>query len=410
MQIPSETGRIRDYGPITGYMYNSSVYERFFYDPGYSLYSQPLNDSVPQLLSDLTGIPVNDLFINLEGGNIQFDGLKTGFGSQLLLEQNPSFNETTLCNQLKSYFRLNEFILLPVPENIGGADWHRTDMFMKVLDTETILISEYPDWVPDYGIIEGIADSLGLLMNGFGKPYHIIRIPAPVLADGTYANEPTDEVRSYTNALILNRKVIVPSYGTLSDSIAKAIYQEAMPGYEIVMVDSRSLSGSYGAIHTYTCQLPQSELLRFQHYRINGEQEFQPEMPISCYPQTNSMIDSLLVHYRVHPSQSFSTSRMFPACPGFIGTIPDLSPGDTVSYYLSMHTPGNQVTEPLPAPDAVYTFWFPAIQTDIRESFETNQTMKLYPNPNDGSFIVNWRLILSLEKLLNSLMLMEINV
>lgn len=389
LRIENEDDRIRDYGPMVGYQYNGEIYDRFLYDAGFSIYNQPLNDTLPSILGSVTGLPAIPLFLELQTGCIVFDGLKSAFGSRSILDLNPGIPEDDLIAQLKNYFKADQFILLPKAEHLGGGGRHPLSLFMKFTDTETVLISQLPENAADFEVLEQIADTIASLVNGFGKPYQVVRIPVPTLNNGAYATSIMDEGRSYTQSLIINKKVLIPSFDQSTDSIAKCIYEDMMPGYEVFQIDSRALSESFSSIHTSAVQIPQQELFRFRHYRISGEQEVQYEIPVSCYPQFNQAMDSILVHYRVHPSDEFITSPLLPACPGYIGTISGFSPGDTVSYYLSAHGSGYSVTEPLTAPQGCYSFHIQPLNTGWKEIEEQDHTFNIYPNPGNGRMVID---------------------
>ncbi len=63
-----------------------------------------------------------------------------------------------------------------------------------------------------------------------------------------------DELASYVNALILNRKVFVPLFGIEADDDALAVWREVMPGYEVRGFESAGESAwtNTDAIHCRT--------------------------------------------------------------------------------------------------------------------------------------------------------------
>ncbi|MCF8231192.1 MAG: agmatine deiminase family protein [Bacteroidales bacterium] len=95
--------------------------------------------------------------------------MKYGFTSTRMLEQNPEYSEEELAGMLEDYFNTEELIFLEELENTGGGIWGHVDMYVKIIDFETIMVSEYPEYVPDYELIESIADYLGSLTNHFGE-------------------------------------------------------------------------------------------------------------------------------------------------------------------------------------------------------------------------------------------------
>ena len=102
-------------------------------------------------------------------------------------------------------------------------------------------MGQYPTGVADGPQIEA---NLNYILNNFqtpyGRPYRVVRIPMPPDEYGQYPNQWSDYL-TYTNSLILNNLVLVPIYGLAQDSEALSIYQEAMPGYNIVGINMRNV-------------------------------------------------------------------------------------------------------------------------------------------------------------------------
>jgi agmatine deiminase len=382
----TETLWIRDYGPITAYKTSGTTFRQFF-DAGYSAYNRPKDDSIPSQLGNYWNIPVLNLPLQLEGGNLIFDGFIRAFGSKRILDQNAPMSQEQISNILKDYFALDDFVFLEKLLNSGGGIWMHVDMYMKLIDYETIMVSEYPSHLPDYPVIEGIVDLLSNLTNEFGRNYKIIRIPAPPRADGTYATTLNAEMRTYTNALTINDVVVVPSYNLPMDAVAKQIYEDAMPGYSIKMVDSRTLTPLYGAIHCITREIPQEDMLRIRHAKTEGEILYNHEIPIAANVRSNSPVDTIWIRYRIHPDTGYKRVQMWPTCPGYMGIIDGLFLSDTVSYYIEANSQTNSVTQPLVAPHGVYTFWFDASVGSPAP--EIAASAHIYPNPTNGEFSIH---------------------
>jgi len=83
-----------------------------------------------------------------------------------------------------------------------------------MLNEETILVKQVPDWHPEYDCIEYLVWELSQLTNVWGRPYTIRRIFC-----GSYNGT---AVAAYTNALILNKKVLVPLFNISTDQQARA--------------------------------------------------------------------------------------------------------------------------------------------------------------------------------------------
>lgn len=383
----TETLWIRDFGPFTGYGdFEGEGMERYMIDAGYSAYGRPNDDSIPSQIANLWEMPSVELPLELEGGNILLDGLKYGFASTRLLEQNPSYSEEELTAMLEDYFSHQQFVLLDELPQSGGGIWGHVDMYIKIVDSETLMISKYPEFVPDYELIESQVEYLSQLNTYFEEPFKIIRIPAPPNADGNWPDEQDDEMRTYTNSLTMNDVVVVPSYGLpYYDSVAEAVYRKAMPGYTIEMVDSQNLTPLYGAIHCITKEVPQEEMLRIIHKKVVGMQSYNQDMLVYSQCYNEAEVDSLFLFYRKNGQIGYTKTDMYQVCPQNYGVIPNCDPADTISYYIEAKTATASTKHPLSAPDGNHTFWFDP-STDIDKA--DAEVFNVYPNPAKASFFI----------------------
>ncbi len=384
----TETLWIRDFGPFTAYGVFEDAPERFFYDAGYSQYSRPKDDSIPSQLGNFWNFPTVDLDLEFEGGNFMLDGLANGFATKRIYSQNPLLTPDEIQQQLKDYFNLQSVVFLDVLNHSGGGIWKHVDMFMKVLDYETILVSSYPDSLPDYPVIESNVEILSQKLNYFQNPYKIIRIPAPPKEDGTFATTQNDEMRTYTNSLIINNIIIVPSYNLPEyDSAAKHIYEEHMPGYIIKMVDARTLTPLYGALHCISKEIPQERLLKIVHEKVEGPQVYMSDFAITCLANCDSLVEEMWLNYKINDATEFQITPIYLVCPTHYGVIEGLLPTDTVHYFIEGRSGLNTVTYPLSSPDGYFTFWFDIVGNE--ELDYPNDHFSVYPNPSDGKITID---------------------
>ena len=157
-------------------------------------------------------------------------------------------------------------------ENLTYDGIHHIDMHMKLLNEETLLIAEYPEGVADGPQIEAnIQYILENYNSAFGTPFNIIRIPSPPSSTGNYPDD-NGYYRTYTNSVFVNNTVLVPFYRTEYDTIAQRIYEQALPGYNIVGIDvdnqGENLISYSGAIHCITHSVGVNEPLLIQHQEL----------------------------------------------------------------------------------------------------------------------------------------------
>lgn len=383
----TETLWVRDFGPFTGYGVFENAPERFFYDAGYSQYGRPHDDSIPSQIGNYWNIPTVGLNLEFEGGNLLLDGLANGFATKRIYSQNPLLTPQEIEQQLKDAFNLQSIVFLDVLNHSGGGIWKHVDMFMKVLDYETIMVSSYPDSLPDYPVIESYVELLSQSLNYFQNPYNIVRIPAPPKEDGTFAITQDDEMRTYTNSLIINNVIIVPSYNLPAyDSVAKQIYEAHMPGYIIKMIDARTLTPLFGALHCISKEIPQERLLKIVHEKVEGSQTYATDFAITCLANCDSLVEEMWLHYKLNDDSEFQTTPIHLVCPTHYGVIEGLLPTDTVHYFIEGRSGTNTVNYPLSSPDGFFTFWFDVVGE--KEPVSTASNYSVYPNPSAGKITI----------------------
>ena len=267
---------IRDYAGNT--IYSDDVGERALTDWIYNR-PRPNDDVMPSAHAALVGMPIyitdsgtNDL-VNT-GGNFMSDGLGNAFASELILEENAPGNpygvsaktEAQIDGIMNAYMGVENYIKMPIlPYDVI----HHIDMHMKLLDEETLLVSEYPEGVADGPQIEANIDYvLSNFSSVFGTPYKVKWIPAPPSSGGSYPDT-GGYYRTFTNAVFVNGTVMVPTYRPEVDTPALAQWQEMLPGYNIVGIDvdnpGENLIASLGAIHCITHTIGVDEPLWIVH-------------------------------------------------------------------------------------------------------------------------------------------------
>jgi hypothetical protein len=197
---------------------------------------------------------------------------------------------------------------------------------------------------------------LETLTSSYGTPYEIVRIPMPNVYSGV--------VRSYTNSLIVNDMVLVPTYGISEDDSALALYQSLYPAYDIVGLDCADIIESGGAIHCVTMQVGTPNLIFIHHAPLPDTAGSPHDFHVVCGidPSAHSSLDpdELLVCWNTTGVPPFDTLVMEPMRgDSFYADIPVQPMGTTVSYYISAaDSAGFSNTHPLYAPEnGVHSFY-----------------------------------------------------
>ena len=390
MNAPWNSIWIRDYAGNT--VYTNDVGERALTD---WIYNRPRpNDNImPSAHAALVGSPIyitntgtNDL-VNT-GGNFMSDGLGNAFASELILEENQAGNpynvsaktEAQIDGIMSSYMGIDNYIKMPT---LPYDEIHHIDMHMKLLDEETLLVSRYPNGVADGPQIQAnINEVVNNQMSVFGTPYDVIWIDAPPSTSGSYPDT-GGLYRTYSNSVIVNKSILVPIYRPEVDAAALAVYEEAMPGYNVVGIDvdnsGENLISSLGAIHCITHTIGVNNPLLIVHQPID-QANAGTTVAVNAMIKHSSGIQAATVFWREDGSSFFNQTPMsFVSDDNWSATIPIPVSGTDVEYYIrGQANSGKTLTRPLVAPDG---FWTIDVQTLNATEWAYEHILGPYPNP-----------------------------
>lgn len=390
---------IRDYGPNT--IYSDDVGERAIVDWIYNR-PRPNDDVMPSAHAALVGSPIyitntgtNDL-VNT-GGNFMSDGMGNAFASDLILDENAPGNpygvsaktEEQIDGIMNAYMGIQNYIKM---ETLPYDVIHHIDMHMKLLDEETLLVSEYPEGVADGPQIEANIDYvLSNFTSPFGTPYKVKWIPAPPSVGGNYPDT-GGAYRTYTNATFINGTVLVPTYRPEVDTPALAQWEEMLPGYNIVGIDvdnpGENLINLLGAIHCITHTIGVEEPMWIVHQPI-AEANANSTVQIDALIKHVSGISAASVYWREAGNTDYTQVPM-----SFVSgdtwtaelTMPNTAAG--VEYYVEGEANSGKIqTRPIVAPEG---YWTINIGNLSINDWAEQHISGAYPNPTTGT--VNFRL------------------
>ncbi len=363
---------IRDYGANT--VYGDEVDDLFLVDWIYNR-PRPLDDVSPQAVADHLNLELYSTTTapwNLWncGGNFMQNGNGQGFASNLVLNENqggtsswgapfPNHSEAQINNIQNQFLGIDEYIKMTVLPFDGI---NHIDMHMKLLDEETLLVSEYPEGVSDGPQIEA---NIAYIQNNFttryGNPYKIVRIPAPPAANnGNYP--PNGWYCTYANGVFVNNTFIVPTYYEEYDTVAFRILQEALPGYNIVGIDvdnsGQNLISAGGAIHCITHTVGVDDPLLITYQKLPDTNETEEAYTLNAYLNHVSGVSSATLFWKTDLDAPYQSVPMT-AIGGnnWSGDIPAQGLNTTVYYYVEgVANNGKTQTHPLPAPEGYRSF------------------------------------------------------
>jgi agmatine/peptidylarginine deiminase len=392
IEVPYNSIWIRDYGPNT--MYRNDVDSLFLVDWIYNR-PRPDDDAMPDEHALWHNVPLYETtqapsdLVNT-GGNWMSDGLGTAFASELILDENDAGNpylvtvknETDINNIMSDFMGIDRYIKMTV---LPYDDIHHIDMHMKLLDEETLLVSEYPAGVADGPQIEAnLQYVLSNFNSVFGTPYKVVRIPAPPSTSGSYPNS-GGYYRTYANQVFINKTVLVPFYRQEYDTIAQRILEEAMPGYNIIGIDvdnsGQNLISLSGAIHCITHSVGVNDPMLIVHQALPDTYDDTNPYFVSAEIQHRSGISGATLYWATTPGGPYASVTMSNGGGNtWTANIPAQAVGTLVYYYIEGTANSGKVqVRPITAPTGYWEFEI----LDLLDVAELNSAdlLSVYPNP-----------------------------
>jgi hypothetical protein len=363
---------------------------------------RPDDDIIPDALADhleidlysTTAEPYN---LMNTGGNWMSDGFGTAFESELVLDENqggstwwtdfPNHTTEEIEGIFEDFMGVHTFIKMPTLPYDGI---HHIDMHMKLLDESTLMVSEYPEGVADGPQINANVDYvLSNFTTKWGTPFNIIRIPSPPQLGGGYPNT-GGWYETYSNAVFVNEKILLPTYYEEYDTTAIRIWEEAMPGYEIVGIDcdgSENIISLSGAIHCITHSVSVEDPLIISHLPLPDTENTTDPYTVEAYLSHRSGILQANLFYSDNPYGPWTEISMNDLGDGenWTADIPAAPEDSDIFYYISANAnSGKTGSRPMPAPEGWWTFHIGEITINGIDNFSESligDFAPAYPNP-----------------------------
>ena len=378
VNAPTDTYWVRDYGPW--YIFEDK--EPAIIDFRYYSGDRPKDDSIPFVFSEFWNIPLYGMNLLYEGGNIMEDGRGRGVSDDWPTVMMNNNDEENIRNKMRDYLGIDPLHLL------GQHLLGHVDCWGKYLAPDIILIARVPENKPHYSQFEETANYFATTNCCWGYPYRVYRMDIPE------AGHNLSTVAPYTNSLILNKTVYLPmGEDSVYNQNAIAVYQEALPGYEIVAVNGSDSAPwfSCDALHCRTRGVMDFNMLFVDHRNVLfGEQAWQDSIPVVskfiAYSGANLKQDSLLVYYSIDGSAYQAAHMTATGNPDeYVGFITGYQLGSQIDYYVfGADESGHRYTQPVFAALDPHHFTIEEHQAIVESIVET----KLYPNPTTGQFTV----------------------
>ena len=189
----------------------------------------------------------------LEGGSIESDGEGTLLTtSECLLSDNRN-NKTKIEIEakLKELLGLKRILWLNHGCLKGDDTDSHVDTLARFCSSDTIAYVQCEDQTDcHYLELKVMEKELQRFRTLAGEPYTLIPLP---MATAIYVDGGCLPA-TYANFLIINGAVLVPTYYSTKDALAKQQLQKAFPDREIVGIDCTALIKQHGSLHCVTMQ------------------------------------------------------------------------------------------------------------------------------------------------------------
>ena len=335
----SDSYWVRDYGPW--YIFedrNPAIVDNIYNRP------RPNDDNMSGVFANYWQIPMYGMNLEHTGGNMMEDGRGHGVSDNLVLQENNN-NEANVRQKMRDYLGIDPYHITIDPQ---GDYIAHVDCWGKYLAPDKILIARVPQSNSHYADYESVAQYFETTNCCWGYPYRVYRVDEP--GGSTLA--------PYTNSLILNKSVYVPMGSNSNyNQQALAVYQEAMPGYEIVGVTNNDYYISWentDALHCRTRGVMDFGMLFVDHRDVKfGVQEWQDSIAITskfiAYSGQDLKQDSLLVYYSIDGGAYQVAHMTATGEPDeYVGYITGYQGGSEIDYYVfGADESGHRYTQPV---------------------------------------------------------------
>ncbi|MCJ7729771.1 MAG: agmatine deiminase family protein, partial [Sedimentisphaerales bacterium] len=282
---------IRDYGPRYFYVNNNHA----IMDHVYNRSGRPNDDGLPTFLANYWSDPCYGIGLWHGGGNFHAFSDGNGFSSNLILNENPAYTADDINDIFRDYFNVKLTIFPRLPSSIDATG--HIDMWFLPLSPTKVLISQFTS-----GEGQTITNNAAAVLQARG--YTVYRTPA-WNSSGTHY--------TYTNAAIVNNKVFISLYSSYSTENAQALstFQSAMPGYEIIQIDTDNIIGSAGAIHCIMKHVyqPKTPVPTVEVVWPNGDETLQPgaQEQIEWVASDDASVTSVDLYYSTNAGSTWTT-------------------------------------------------------------------------------------------------------
>lgn len=259
--IPTDDVWIRDYGPICTVSDNGLNVLDFVFDGWGQKYRHEQDNAFNARLIKRSGLKGLHSHVDqvLEAGNIEINGRGELLCSSLCFRRNgdiPDFDTGQLEKKFAAWFGSVETYWIDDVRLQGDDTDGHIDTLARFC-TDDVMVYSAPGHKNDAN--NEALKQLAMQLHSIKKRNNKIELvplplPDPIFLSGKQLPA------SYTNFLITNKSVLVPTFNDKRDGHALKVLEELLPTREIVEIDSTVLIQQRGGLHCATMQLPENIL------------------------------------------------------------------------------------------------------------------------------------------------------
>ncbi|MBI1745486.1 MAG: agmatine deiminase family protein [Acidobacteria bacterium] len=255
-RVPNNFSWARDHGPI--FLKDSeghALITHWPYNAWGNKYAYDLDCKIPAHIARITGLPIAQAPMILEGGAIDVNGKGTLLTTEACLRhpnRNPHLGSVEIEQNLKDYLGVRHVLWLH--DGIIGDDTngHVDDLTRFVAPATVVTSIEDDNGDPNYLPLRENLKRLQRMTDQAGRPLRVIELhlPAPVIYEDMRLPA------SYANFYIGNEVVLLTAFNDRRDQAAIDVLQAAFPTRRIAALYARDLIWGLGAFHCVTQQQP----------------------------------------------------------------------------------------------------------------------------------------------------------
>jgi len=250
--LPGNTMWIRDYAPcIVRYDDDTAVVVDGKYQTRDMREDRKQDELMGLELARLLGLPARSVPLLLEGGNMlsNSDGMLFTTPKTLDLNQKEHYTQKQLMSMFDDYLGVRAVFAVGALQDEPNG---HVDMFMSMLGKNLAVVGEITSSgdPENRDLLDKNADYLSKISTSSG-PIKVVRIPMPPRSG--------DDWRSYTNVIMANGVLLMPSYADVDPAIenrAEAVYRSLLPGWVVKRINCDKLVFDHGQLHCISYHIP----------------------------------------------------------------------------------------------------------------------------------------------------------